>query len=229
MPSMAHEPRPTTNFPALIPSAISDNVPAPPPMATSASALRTIRPLRSSPRPVGTAKSTQPLAALRSSSGSRASVWPSRDLAPRQAASMTPPRPPVTTTAPAAARPAPPSPGRPPPPPPRPASCGEASPVPTTAMCGKRDIAVPLSRRWPSGPPRDGSSAHHDVDELARHDDLLDDGLAVDVGLDVGLGVGQRFELVLGRIGGRHHPVADLAVDLHDEFDGVGLQEALVG
>src|SRR3954469_14543958 len=210
MPSMSHEPSPITGVPVRSARAISDRVRGLPPTATSASELRTIRPLRSSPSPVATAMSTQPLAARRSSPGSSASVTPRRDFAPRLGASLTPPKPPVTTTAPAPARPAPTSSASH-------CSCSEASAGPTTATYG-----VPAT-----DPP--ASATYDDVDQLARHDDLLEHVLAVDVRLHVGLLAGQREQLVLGRARRGVDAIAHLAVDLDDQHERVGVQERLVG
>ena len=53
------------------------------------------------------ASETQPLASSRSSEGSRPTVMPKRERAPRQAASITPPSPPQTRIAPASATAAP--------------------------------------------------------------------------------------------------------------------------
>ena len=72
----SHVPSPTTGQPALIPRAISLRVPHAPPTATIASAARTMSALRASPRPVGTATSTQPLASPRSRPGSSPTVLP---------------------------------------------------------------------------------------------------------------------------------------------------------
>ncbi len=70
-------------------------------LVLSASAERTINPLRSSPRPVGIAIETHSLASRRSLPGSSATVTPPAPKAPRDAAAITPPSPPVTVTAPA--------------------------------------------------------------------------------------------------------------------------------
>src|SRR5439155_5791133 len=60
--------------------------------------------LRISPSPVGIATSTYGFASERSRPGRIPTVWPPADFAPRQAASITPPRPPVTRTAPSSAK-----------------------------------------------------------------------------------------------------------------------------
>lgn len=65
-----------------------------------------------------------------------------------------------------------------------------------------------------------------DVDEAAGDDDDFADGFAVGVALDVLVGLGEVFELFLGGVGGDFHLGADLAVDLHDDFDLV-LDEVL--
>jgi hypothetical protein len=73
-------------------------------MAIAASAARTTSPLRSSPKPVGRASVTCGLASARSSPGRMPTLVPPACAAPRQAASITPPRPPHTTIAPRSAR-----------------------------------------------------------------------------------------------------------------------------
>ena len=71
-------------------------------MAMTASPVRTTMTLRAKPMPVKTGNSTYWFG--RASRGSRPGmmpmVWPPSLRAPRQAASMTPPRPPQTTVAP---------------------------------------------------------------------------------------------------------------------------------
>src|SRR5512133_533520 len=71
--------------------------------------------------------------------------------------------------------------------------------------------------------------AHDDVDEPLRHDDDLDDVLAVDVRADVVGTEAQRLELLARCPGWRLDAVAHLAVDLAHELVGVALEEALVG
>src|ERR1700750_743039 len=86
--------------------------------------------------------------------------------------------------------------------------------------------------------------AHDDVDQALRHDDDLDDVLAVDVGLDLWHGEAQRLELLarsarrglhavaalaVRTAGRRLHAIADLAFDLPHELVGITLQPALVG
>src|SRR5215467_2932787 len=90
---------PTTGFPVFSASAISDSVPNSPPMAMTTSAARTTSAFRASPSPVGIATSTQAFASPRSVPGRIPTVVPPVDFAPRQTASITPPRPPQTTTA----------------------------------------------------------------------------------------------------------------------------------
>src|SRR3954447_3234376 len=153
----SHVPSPTTGRPALRPSAISLRVPHAPPTATIASAARTTSAWRASPSPVGTATCTQPLASPRSSPGSRPTVIPPRERAPRHAASITPPSPPQTSTAPAVAMPAPTSSAAA-------SSSALARPGPTTAIHGASGGTVP-SRRPPRG------LADDEGDELAGHDD----------------------------------------------------------
>src|SRR5512132_2402060 len=187
-----------TTKPPFSASAISDSVPGPPPTATTASAARTTSPLRSSPNPVGIATSTQPLAAERSSPGRSPTVVPWRERAPRQAASITPPSPPVTMVAPASASSAPTSSAS--------AHCASVAsiPAPTTATYT--------------------TSAHDDVDEAAGDDDHLDDVLAVDVRAHVRCGQRQALELRARRAGRGLHAVADPAVDLADKLIRVALE-----
>ena len=71
--------------------------------------------------------------------------------------------------------------------------------------------------------------ANDEVDELAGHDDLLDDLLAVEVAADLLAAARQLQQLVLGGVGRRLDPVAQLAVDLDDEGEGVGCQQRRVG
>src|SRR3954468_18510651 len=221
MPSTASPPRasshvlsPTTGRPVLRPNAISLSVPHAPPTAMIASAARTTSALRPSPNPVGTATCTQPLASLRSSPGSSPTVVPPRERAPRHAASITPPSPPHTSTAPAAAIPAPTSSAAA-------SSSGRARPGPTTAIQGasggtfrSRDRARP--------------SANDEVDELARHDDDLDNLLAVDLRLQARR-ARERLELVARRSRRRLHAITQLAVHLHDELHRVALEHRRVG
>src|SRR4051794_20615864 len=169
----SHVSSPITGLPAFSARAISLSVPHAPPIATSASAARTISALRASPSPVGIASSTQPLASSRSVPGSSPTVVPPRERAPRQAASMTPPRPPHTRTAPASAIAAPASSAHA-------ASRASARPGPTTAIHGAgRGIALVVA------PVRGHSLADDEVDQLARHDHDLHDVAAVDVLLDL--------------------------------------------
>src|SRR3954452_1584664 len=177
----SHVASPTTGLPAFSASAISLSVPHAPPMATTASAARTTSALRASPRPVGIATTTQPFASSRSSPGSSPTVIPPRERAPRHAASITPPSPPQTSTALAAAIPAPTSSAAA-------SSSALARPGPTTAIHGASGGTVPS--RPPAGPLADD-----EVDELARHDDDLDDLLAVDLRLQARR-PGERLELV---------------------------------
>src|SRR5512138_64048 len=72
-------------------------------MAMTASAFMTTSELRVKPRPVAMGRSTQGLASDGEQPGTIPTVNPPSSRAPRQAASMTPPRPPQTTTAPARA------------------------------------------------------------------------------------------------------------------------------
>src|SRR3954454_10218015 len=96
-------PTPKTGFPLERANAISASVPQAPPIATTASAARATRPLRISPRPVGRLTSRWAFASERSSPGRMPTVVPPACFAPRDAASITPPRPPVTTVAPSSA------------------------------------------------------------------------------------------------------------------------------
>src|SRR3954449_13215117 len=199
----SHVPSPTTGRPVLRPSAISLRVPHAPPTATIASAARTTSALRASPSPVGTATCTQPLASARSRPGSRPTVIPPRERAPRHAASITPPSPPQTSTAPAAAMPAPTSSAAA-------SSSVPARPEPTTAIQGASGGTV--RSRAPAGPLADD-----EVDELARHDHDLHDLLAVDLRLEARR-ARQGLELVARGGRRRLHAVAQLAVHLHDQL-----------
>src|SRR3954469_19769038 len=209
----SHVPSPTTGRPALRPSAISLRVPHAPPIATIASAARTTSALRASPSPVGTATWTQPLASPRSSPGSSPTVIPPRERAPRHAASITPKSPPQTSTALAAAIPAPTSSAAA-------SSSALARPGPTTAIHGASGGTVP-SR------PTAGPLADDEVDELARHDDDLDDLLAVDLRLQARR-ARERLELLARRSRRGLYAVAPLAVDLHDQLDRVALEHRRV-
>src|SRR3954453_11920563 len=166
-PSTGTPPRPSsqvsspiTGLPAFNASAISLSVPQAPPIATTASAARTMSALRASPSPVGIASTTHPFASSRSEPGSNPTVVPPRERAPRHAASITPPSPPHTSTAPAAAIPAPTSSAAS-------SSSGSARSGPTTAIQGASGGTIPSRYR-----PR--ALADDEVDELARHDDDLD-------------------------------------------------------
>ena len=62
---------------------------------------------------------------------------------------------------------------------------------------------TPADDRDPRGGPRQPRSAHDEVDELARHDDDLDDLRALEVLRGVpGLRAGERLELLAGRPAG---------------------------
>ena len=179
----SHVSRPTTGVPFLIASAISDSVPHSPPMATTASAARTTRPLRSSPMPVGIATVTNGFAVYRWRDGSRPTVMPPAACAPRHAASMTPPKPPQTRIAP-----------------------GASDEAPTSSAARRSSAAPPASRprrcRCTQSPPVPvHDSAHDEVDQLARDDDLLDHLAPVHVRPHVGRLAAQRRQLLLRRAG----------------------------
>src|SRR4051794_38321303 len=101
---------------------------------------------------------THPFASSRCVPGRMPSVCPSRERAPREAASMTPPSPPVTTTAPPSARSAPTASAAA-------RSSAGASPGPATATYGVTD-GCSLTRAGV------GLADDH-VDELVGHDDDL--------------------------------------------------------
>src|SRR3954447_17872874 len=67
------------------------------------------------------------------------------------------------------------------------------------------------------------------VHEPARNDDLLDDRLAVEMALNVLAPSRQLGQLRLGGVGRDLEPVAELAVDLHDQHVGVALEQCRVG
>ncbi|MDT4830423.1 hypothetical protein D3C87_1095280 [compost metagenome] len=92
-----------TGLPHFRPIAISDSVPMLPPMATRHTPLRAMMPLRISPMPVGMATLSHSLAWRSSSSGRMPTAMPPASTAPREAAAITPPRPPQTTAMPAPA------------------------------------------------------------------------------------------------------------------------------
>ena len=149
--------RPEARSPACRPSARARSPTAcrtPPPTATSASAARTTSALRASPSPVAIATSTYALASARSAPGRIPTVVPPAALAPRQAASITPPRPPQTSTAPRSASPRP------------------------TPRAAARLVARRRGRRPPRLRAATAGLSHHEVDELAGHDDRLHDLLA---------------------------------------------------
>src|SRR4051812_31471586 len=148
-------------------------------MATTASAARTTSALRASPRPVGSATTTQPLAASRSVPGSSPTVSPPRERAPRHAASMTPPSPPQTSPAPASATAAPASSART-------SSASAARPGPTIAI---------HARGGGTGSP------HDEVHEPAGHDDHLHDLVAVEMPHDVRPPARERLQLLARRVG----------------------------
>ena len=128
-------------------------------MAISESAARTTQRIASLAEAGGTATSTYGLAAERSAPGRIPSVVPPSAFAPRQAASIAPPRPPHTRTA----RPAP-APGRPPPP-------------RGLRVAGSYDRDIAPERRPGVGRPSTAArpSADYEVHELARHHDRLHD------------------------------------------------------
>src|SRR3954452_1713288 len=158
--AMSHVPTPTTGRPSLSASAISESVPKLPPTATSPSAARTTRPLRSSPRPVAMTTVTHGLAAARSVPGSSPTVTPPASPAPREAAAMTPPRPPQTTTAPARASSRPTSYAVA-------SSWAVASPEPTTAMY--RVAVTPGSVARPAPSDGDGDDGRGGDGDRGRY------------------------------------------------------------
>ena len=102
---------------------------------------------------------------------------------------------------------------------------------PTLGRAGAR-ISRRLCRKCAAGAKKPARSASvlpdDEVHELARHDDDLDDVLAVHVRLDPRR-PGQALELLARGRRGRLHAVAELAVDLHHQLDGVALQQRRVG
>src|SRR5689334_11081864 len=68
-----------------------------------------------------------------------------------------------------------------------------------------------------------------EVDEPARDDDLLDDRLAVEMALDVLARPRQLGQLLLRRVRCDLDPVAELAVDLHDQHVGLALEQGCIG
>src|SRR5580700_2515391 len=71
--------------------------------------------------------------------------------------------------------------------------------------------------------------ADDDVDQLVRDDDHLGDLVPVEMGLDAAGLEAQFFQLLAPRPGGCIHPVADLAVDLANELERVGLAHVGIG
>src|SRR5690242_14600018 len=167
--------------------------------------------------PVGSVTVQYGLACSRESPGNSPIVVPPAPCAPLHEASITPPRPPLMMTAPPSASRSPTSSAIA-------YSSGEAFDAPHTPTYTVTSAGHPAPRsEIASGPP--AGSPDDNVDELAGHDDRLDDVLAVDVRLHVRLGQRQLAQLVLPRARGRSDAIADLAVDLADELEGVGLQE----
>src|SRR5437588_1815875 len=170
--------------------------------------------------PVGMAKVRKRLAAARSLPGRIPTVSPPAAVAPRQAASMTPPCPPHTTTAPASASRRPTSSAMF-------ASWSVAGSGPITATYGAvavgRGLAAVTRGPGPPGSPDD------EVDEAPGNDDLLDDLVPVEVGLDVGGVAAQLLELLLGGVGGGLDPVANLAVYLAYELERRPLEQRRLG
>src|SRR5665811_1262897 len=76
---------------------------------------------------------------------------------------------------------------------------------------------------------RTGPLPNHEVDQLAGNDDLLDDLFAVEVAAHVLALAGEREQLLLARPGVGLDPVAQLAVDLNHEGDGVAGEQCRVG
>ena len=93
----------TTRRPSVSASPISASVPYRPPTAITASPDATTARLRACPIPVTTTWSTHSFASARVSPGTIPIVVPPALFAPREAAAITSPRPPVTTTAPRSA------------------------------------------------------------------------------------------------------------------------------
>ena len=100
-------PRPITGRPILRARAISDSVPYMPPTAITAWHERTRMTLRAWSMPVITGTATQRLASSPRKPGRMPTTSPPASEAPREAASITPPRPPEKRTAPARATSAP--------------------------------------------------------------------------------------------------------------------------
>ena len=127
-------------------------------------------------------RDTHSFASARSGPGSSPIVIPPALAAPRQAASITPPRPPQMTVAPARASS-------------EPHRRGDLEPHSRGASRGPDDRDVRRGRH-------DRRSADDDVDELVGHDDHLDDLVAVDVRLHAARLKAQALEL-LARGAGR--------------------------
>src|SRR5262244_3116461 len=98
-----HVPRPMTGRPIFRAMAISDSAPYMPPTAITASHERTRTTLRAWSMPVTMGMVTQRLASRRRKPGRMPTTMPPGSAAPREAACMTPPRPPQRSTAPARA------------------------------------------------------------------------------------------------------------------------------
>ena len=94
----------TTRRPSIDAYAISASVPQLPPTAITASPLAATARFRACPTPVTISWSSHSLPACRSIPGRTPIVVPPAAFAPRAAAAMTSPRPPVTTTHPRPAR-----------------------------------------------------------------------------------------------------------------------------
>ncbi len=103
-PSRSGPTRTTTGRPILRARAISESVPQPWPMAIAAWPEAATARFRPCPAPVATTVVAWGVASAGSSPGSTATTSPPAERAPREAASITPPRPPVTRVAPASAR-----------------------------------------------------------------------------------------------------------------------------
>ena len=147
------------------------------------------------------------LAAVERRAGARRSSRP-RERAPRQAASMTPPRPPETSTAPAAASAAPTSSAT------RELLGGVARPAPTTAIHGA--WAASASYRTTKLTSLPGTTTTLTIS--------LPSTCACSRGVRA-----QRLELVARRCRRRLDAVAQLAVDLHDQLQRVALEHRRVG
>ncbi len=170
--------------------------------------LRTTSPLRSSPSPVGDGH-RDPLGwppADRRRAGCRWSVPPAAP-APRQAAAMTPPRPPQTTMR------------------------ARAGAEPAHRLGHLRPRLVEASPAPDDGDVHGAGQglADDDVDQLVGHDDHLDDSWPSSGPSRRATARASRSSSSRGAPVGARDAVAHLAVDQADELEGVGLEHRRVG